>query len=161
MAFLKLASHRLRKLRQLSVSSWLMLAVAAICLPITGAALRLLGFQRSCRFLARFDRAAMSIEGASDDAIDEAKAMAEIVKIAARHGLYRAKCLTESLVLWALLRRRGLPVELRIGARKAENQFEAHAWVELNGIVLNDTHDVEDRYTSFKKFSFQSGPNFK
>ena len=41
-------------------------------------------------------------------------------------------------MLWWLLRRRGIAAELRIGARKEFERFEAHAWVEVDSAVLND-----------------------
>ena len=64
--------------------------------------------------------------------------MARIVDTAARHSLKLPSCLEQSLVLWWLLHRQGIAAELRIGARKETNQFEAHAWVELEGVALND-----------------------
>jgi len=41
-------------------------------------------------------------------------------------------CLTQSLVLYRLLRARGIPCQLRIGLRKSENGLEGHAWMELD-----------------------------
>ncbi len=35
--------------------------------------------------------------------------------------------------------------------RKLNEKFEAHAWVELDGIVLNDDADVHDHYSSFTR----------
>lgn len=57
-------------------------------------------------------------------------------------------CLARSLTLCALLERRGELPSLRIGAPKhaTGEAFEAHAWVELNGVVLNDAVDVRERY---------------
>lgn len=54
------------------------------------------------------------------------------------------------MTLWWLLRRRGIPVQLRIGARKTGTQFEAHAWVEMDGRVVNDSEDVRIRYSPFE-----------
>lgn len=45
-----------------------------------------------------------------------------------------ATCLRRSLVLWALLERAGVATELRLGFRKTDGVFEAHAWVELDGV---------------------------
>lgn len=42
--------------------------------------------------------------------------------------------LRRSLVLWALLERAGVATELRLGFRKTDGVFEAHAWVELDGV---------------------------
>ncbi len=48
-----------------------------------------------------------------------------------------------------MMRRRGIGTELRIGARKDNECFEAHAWVEIDGAVLNDTEDVDNRFSPF------------
>lgn len=55
-------------------------------------------------------------------------------------------CLSRSIVLWWRLRRRGLEPDLRLGVSLAGGTFAAHAWVEHEGRVLNDTVDVADRY---------------
>ena len=39
-------------------------------------------------------------------------------------------CLKQALVYCRALRRRGVPAELRIGVRKNEGVFAAHAWLE-------------------------------
>jgi hypothetical protein len=38
---------------------------------------------------------------------------------------------------------------LHIGARKSQGRFEAHAWVEWDGHVLNDSSDVHKHYARF------------
>lgn len=49
----------------------------------------------------------------------------------------RASCLTQALAARALLARRGLPSDLRIGvARSSENGIEGHAWLERNGRIV-------------------------
>ncbi len=72
-----------------------------------------------------------------------------MVNIAAAYGLYRATCLPRSLTLWWLLGCQGISTELRLGARQVAGQFEAHAWVEYQGAVLNDTEDVQQRFATF------------
>ena len=49
-------------------------------------------------------------------------------------------------MLWALLRRIGVEGVIRFGAKKAGESLEAHAWVEWNGVPLNDVADVRSRY---------------
>lgn len=60
------------------------------------------------------------------------------IRLAARCCPVPAECLHQSLVLHRWLRAEGLPSELRIGVRKNEDQLGAHAWVELDGRILND-----------------------
>ena len=63
----------------------------------------------------------------------------------------RTNCLEQSLVLCWLLRRRGIAADLRIGARKDSDRFEAHAWVELNSQVLNDATAEHRHFVPFEK----------
>ena len=37
----------------------------------------------------------------------------------------------------------------RIGVRKTGDRFEAHAWVECNGVAINDDADVHERFIPF------------
>ena len=76
----------------------------------------------------------------------EALRVARLVQLAADRGPVRANCLERSLVLWALLRRRGIDSDLRIGARKHGERLEGHAWVEWDGVVLNDADDAQERF---------------
>ena len=66
-----------------------------------------------------------------------------------RNGPWRPNCLERSLALWWLLRLNAIDSELHIGGRVIEGRFEAHAWVEWEGQVLNDTTDVHKHYARF------------
>jgi len=58
-----------------------------------------------------------------------------------------ATCLAKSVALAWLLRRRGVDVVVRIGARM-DPGLSAHAWVELDGIALSDPQEVTERYVA-------------
>jgi len=45
-------------------------------------------------------------------------------------------CLKKSLILLRILGRRGVRAELRLGVRKAQEQFSAHAWVVCEGRIV-------------------------
>ena len=47
-----------------------------------------------------------------------------------------ATCLRQALLVHWLLRRRGFSPELKLGVRKQADAFDAHAWVELQGVAL-------------------------
>ena len=56
-----------------------------------------------------------------------------IARIVAATASYvpRATCLTRSITLFSMLRRRGYAIVLRIGVRKGDSgSLDAHAWVE-------------------------------
>ena len=52
-------------------------------------------------------------------------------------------------MLWRLLRREGIPCELKLGARRDAGPFEAHAWVECAGVALNESEPTLARYSAF------------
>lgn len=60
-------------------------------------------------------------------------------------------CLEESLVLWYLLRGQGIAARLRIGVRKINEKFEAHAWVEYGGEALNQPDQLHRHYAAFER----------
>jgi hypothetical protein len=49
----------------------------------------------------------------------------------------QVQCLQRSAALVCLLRQLGTPAQLVIGAQQLP--FRAHAWVEVNGVVVNDS----------------------
>jgi hypothetical protein len=53
-------------------------------------------------------------------------------------------CLQRSVIATCLLRRVGAKAELIIGAQRLP--FRSHAWVEIDGRVINDKSDMRKRY---------------
>jgi len=78
------------------------------------------------------------------------QATARLVRAAARRGLYRSKCLDQSLVLYWLLRQQGIDARIVFGARKEDGHLQAHAWVECRGIALNEERDVCQYFSPFE-----------
>jgi transglutaminase superfamily protein len=110
---------------------------AMVGLAATWMGLRIAGFQRWKTMMARLRRKEMRTVGTAAP-LDSVARIAQMELAVASHLPFRTNCLEQSLVLLWLLRRRGIPAELRIGARKESNRFQAHAWVEFDGTVLND-----------------------
>ena len=72
-----------------------------------------------------------------------------MVLAAARHSIFPSTCLERSLVLWWLLARRGVASRLRIGVRKSGEKFEAHAWVERDGVAIGEPEEAHLHYAPF------------
>ena len=77
-----------------------------------------------------------------------AQNIARIVNSASAQ-IFRNVCLPRSMTLWWMLGRRAIASELRIGVRKEADIFTAHAWLECQGIVLNDSAEVGTDFTVF------------
>jgi hypothetical protein len=133
-----------------------------LLIPAVSVLLRVLGFQRSLSVLERLSRRRSNPKSLRSEPAD-ARAVCRLVGTAARHGLCAATCLRQSLVVWFLLRRRGLPADLRIGVRKTADCLEAHAWVESNGCTLDGTRglagtaETASPFTAFDSLIAHSG----
>lgn len=88
-----------------------------------------------------------------EDRVTAAREAARLVHAAARLSPFPSTCLTRSIVLSRLLRRRGLAAEIRIGVRRGDGPFAAHAWVEVDGEPVNDGADVADRHAVLRPSS--------
>ena len=63
-------------------------------------------------------------------------------------GPLRARCLARSIALRQLLDRRGIgEATVRVGVRRADGRFEAHAWVELRGHVIGERAEHVRQFT--------------
>ena len=143
------------KFWQLSTAERTTFVQALLILPAVALGLRGLGLRRLQALLAGLSRLddIQPLEHPAPQA-QQAQGLARMVRAAAANGPYRATCLPQSLTVWWLLRRGGIAGQLRLGVRKEANCFEAHAWVEVEGLVLNDQQDVPQRYPPFT----QTGP---
>ena len=128
------ATRKLARLRALTPVERRVLGEALVLLPAACAGLKVGGMRRTREALSRLTRRRRSTEGLS------AASIARLVAIAARHGPFRARCLSASLTLESLLRRYGLEGELRLGVRRHDGRIEAHAWIEHDGQALNEAH---------------------
>ena len=137
----------LQRWMELSIGERLTFLQALFLLPLADLVLR---FGRYQSVLSALQKITPLRERSSKvDPLREARRTAELVNAAAWRGLYDATCLRRSLVLWWMLRRRSIDSQLRIGARMDGENFSAHAWVEYQDTVLNDSPDVPNQYAAF------------
>lgn len=124
---------------------------AAVLLPAISLSLKLRGFRATQESLQNLCIASKPGKCSSQDVAngERVELAVRIVNAAARHGWGQPTCLEKSLALWSLLRQQGTPSSLRIGARKAGGKLEAHAWVERDGVALNEPGDEHRHYATF------------
>jgi len=141
-----------RRFENLSPPSRQLVREAALALLGTWVGLRLVGYARWKRVLIWFMPEAPAHVRLSDgERLGLAQAIARLEESTAQRLPFRSSCLEKSLVLCWLLERRGIEADLRIGGRKEEGIFEAHAWVELHGAVLNDFTGQHRHFTAFER----------
>lgn len=74
--------------------------------------------------------------------LPEARRLALAVVRAARFGVFRPQCLVRSVALSRMLAARGIDGAIvKVGVRRTNGEFLAHAWVELAGETLGDADE--------------------
>jgi hypothetical protein len=141
--------EKIAKFRALSGSQQRLLATALLLLPAFWVALQLLGLRRFNDWLSRAPAG-----GKPPLAFEEITAIGSLVNSAAFRLLGPGNCLTRSLYLLWLLRRRGVMSDLRIGMRLTNGQLNAHAWVDVAGQPVNDAKDIGERFAAFDQPRF-------
>lgn len=122
--------------RDLAEAQWLLLQAQLRLL--TSAAGSLVGGQPSSREAA--------VERPLDRVAVERAAWA--VDRVVAFGPLRARCLARAMTLRTLLERRGVrEAVVRVGVRRADGRFEAHAWVELRGHVIGERAEYVQQFT--------------
>lgn len=128
----------LRKLLQLTAREFRVLLQAALLLLLVRLALKFVTVGR----LQLVGTGKLGKPNPKAIARLSPKAIARLVRVAAELGPVRARCLPQSLVLRWLLVRRGTAARIVFGARKAGDEMQAHAWVEVDGVALSEDHGI-------------------
>ena len=137
--------RKVERLRAFDGDQWLVVAASLVAVPAINIAVRRKGFLVTANALA-----ARSMRPRAADDVALGQRLAEAVAIVAGRKVIGAACLSRSLVLWFFLRRRGIDAEVVIGAEVPhDGVLPAHAWVEVDGVPVNDVPTVRDRYGSF------------
>jgi hypothetical protein len=111
----------------------------AMAIPIEIALRR----ERLDTLIARLGDAS-GLESQDESELDVHRAT-RVVEEVARFYPLNATCLKKSLILFRILRRRGVPVEFRLGVGRLNGDFASHAWLESRGRTLFG-EGVTDRY---------------
>ena len=97
------------------------------------------------------DNASSSINDAT--LANQIKQIIKLSETAARFHIRKTNCLRRCLSQQQMLKKRGFAAQMHIGVRFEEEQLLAHAWLTLQGKVINDSEDVIDRYSELKSVS--------
>lgn len=133
---------RLQKYFALTPAGRAIVLRSLLLLPMVAVLLRARGMARTMAWLGRLGRRAER-----DPAALAPREIARLVDAAA--SLLRAACLPRSLVLWHVLRHHSASAEVQLGVcRLADGSLSAHAWVELDGLPLNDHANAREHYAA-------------
>ncbi len=135
--------HRVRAFAALSATERARVFEAADLILQLGIRLRASGF-RAAQAWGRA-RAGRLAKTPADSRL-ACRQVVHAVDRAARALPGNPNCLVRSLTVWTMLAARGVASELRFGARRHAEQTEAHSWVEVDGLVINDSPDIGEHF---------------
>lgn len=145
--------RRIGQLKEFSFSDWKVVLLSSILLPATAFSLHFFGLRKTRETVKKIS--SPPLDNPADryysppSYMAEAQNIAKLVSITARHGIFKANCLKQVLVLWFLLNRQNIPSTLHIGIKKKDtNQLDAHAWLECAGTPLIDSKDTLQQFSS-------------
>ena len=130
------------KVKRLTLPEWGLIVETCVTLPLISTGLAVLGWRRLKTILHRPPKTETSLGPFHWQAARITNAVGHLLPI-------RATCLQRSVTLWWTLGRRRLTSQVVIGVRKDHSDFHAHAWVEVDGAVINDQPDLRRVFAVF------------
>jgi hypothetical protein len=139
-----------RRFRRLGPEERGLVLRGMVLLSLTMLGLRTMTFRRCKELIQQFSLSEPSLPRLeSCRQMEMGRKIVSAMHAVERNSPARPNCLERSLALWWMLRLNCIDGELHVGARKSQGRFEAHAWVEWGGHVLNDSSDVHEHYSRF------------
>lgn len=86
---------------------------------------------------------------------EKIKQIIKLSEVAGRFHIRKMNCLRRCISQEKMLEKRGFKTRMHIGVRFEEEKLKAHAWLTLQGKVINDSADVSTRYSELKAISEQ------
>jgi hypothetical protein len=115
--------------------------LAFFALLVADVVLKLGGFPQLQRIVKRWPMSRKHVETADATIACVCGTVDRATRLYVKHTW----CLQRAAVTTCLLRTKGVPAEMVIGCRKMP--FHGHAWVEVNGRVVNDNEMVHSFYS--------------
>jgi hypothetical protein len=143
--------ERIRRYKALDAESRTLFWRAVRLLPQVTLSLRLRGYAQTAASLQSRAKSHLDTIVAEQDLALKIAKTSRMVRAASQFGSIRATCLAQSLTLWLLLQQQNISSAIKIGVRKENGRMEAHAWVERNGVTLNETDEVHQHYAPFER----------
>lgn len=116
---------------RLLVESLILLVIVRIAIPLRGVG-------ATFRMASKVARLGRRSTRRNAEALPPEDLWLAVNRIAERFPL-ATTCVPRSIALWVMLRRRGIPAEMRIGVSDGSAGFASHAWVEISGEPVGET----------------------
>ena len=145
-------ASKLRQLKALSAWQWSVLLRSPFIYPFVYVRLRQGGFKQALLWV--HPDAAKSSGLPPGEELQLARETSYALSVGLKYGVWKPNCVTRSVALAWFLSRKAISCDIRIGvpgALNADNaaDFTAHAWVETQGMVLNDSQQISQKFQPF------------
>ena len=85
----------------------------------------------------------------------EVRELSKLTNTACRYSIGMDKsCLRRSMLLWWLLQNQDVQCDLCMGLEKSGTSLTGHAWLELDGIVINEAKNIRERFACVDNETF-------
>ena len=75
--------------------------------------------------------------------------LSKIINYSLVNNIFKSTCLEQSLFTYYILGLNGIKCDIKIGVKKNCDKFLAHAWVENQGVVINDKFEAINNISPF------------
>ncbi len=124
---------KLTRIRQLSPSDFFKLSLASLLLFFASVRILFSSQENMIRDLQPRENAAPSLNPGS---IAHLRNWIQFLEMADRNLGWKPSCIRRALVISRLSRAFKIPFQFKIGVRRDGNVFEAHTWLEAEGMTL-------------------------
>ena len=128
-----------------------------LLIPLVATSLKLLGIHFTVNLFCnpkKFKRVPLV------DNLQNARLILRALKQAVKTSKYNGSCLSRSIVLQRLLQNSGISSDIKIGVRKIDKEFKAHAWVDHQEGPLNAGAKVRMRYQILESYNITNKLEF-
>jgi len=146
MAYLSTTKDKLLRFFSLSFKNMLKTVVYSASFHLFIIAFRLFGYKKSKKTIDMLfipNKSTVDING------NFLKNESTIASYATCNSPFKSTCLERSLFTYALLGLYGIKCDLKIGVNGSARDFSAHAWIEHEGNILNDTPEIINKISPF------------
>lgn len=91
-----------------------------------------------------------AVNAASSHQYREPGLLCHAMELACVFYIHRVLCLQRSAAATLLLRHHGFPAQMVIGVKQFP--FRSHAWVEIDGTIVNDKPYLRDIYQELERY---------
>lgn len=119
-----------------------------IFINVVSILLKIIGFSRTKYILSGLAKLKPT-KTAPKDPILFLKRFVPLINHLSKYTFLRCMCLETSLIIRYFANRNNIPCEFKIGGDMSDGKFKAHAWVEVNNIVVSELEDQRNKYIKF------------